>query len=548
MHTCPKCGAQFEGKFCPECGERYVETATCPNCGAPVVPDAKFCHECGHAYSAPVEPPAPQEEPAPIEPPAPQAAPIPYAPPTPQMAPMSAIPAQQTAPMPYVQPAQHMAPVLASVPKMKGMKKPYSEFTESERAVFLNSKVKRWRIHKTISFWSLWSIFPYTGSFLNPLIYLFTSWGRKTVDWNPGNLGKERKQMLGYTIANGILALAVFITLCVVSPILLGISELPDFAAPLIISLIGMIALMHIIGAVIGGTALPLGQELTILFYGRPDPIFEVDPPIITMPEVNRAMAVAVRTGEGASAKPAPDFYHIGAIGLSILYLIIAAIIVLTIAFGNKLTLENAQRIRFGESSYERWGHENVRDLFGDPYVEPGETLNDYRWEYFDGSYISLMDDYKALEEKAAEALMNGDFDKIESLEKDAEKIEAELSELEFTYLLVQFEEDETYGDFYVSSVLLDTSHHAMNVNVSGKSYLEAKFSKTTLYRLSDLETLELEVSYNDGSYWHVYVGDLLQFGEEDGSGRYSVSVTDPFGGTIKTTITLADGFSFDEN
>ena len=46
-HTCAACGAQFEGKFCPECGEKYVaeDTWTCPACGKECT--GKFCADCG---------------------------------------------------------------------------------------------------------------------------------------------------------------------------------------------------------------------------------------------------------------------------------------------------------------------------------------------------------------------------------------------------------------------------------------------------------------------------------------------------------------------
>ena len=46
-HTCPACGAQFEGKFCPECGEKYVaeDAWVCPTCGKECT--GKFCADCG---------------------------------------------------------------------------------------------------------------------------------------------------------------------------------------------------------------------------------------------------------------------------------------------------------------------------------------------------------------------------------------------------------------------------------------------------------------------------------------------------------------------
>ena len=46
--TCPKCGAQATGKFCPECGTKKPEADAgwvCPQCGTKAT--GKFCPECG---------------------------------------------------------------------------------------------------------------------------------------------------------------------------------------------------------------------------------------------------------------------------------------------------------------------------------------------------------------------------------------------------------------------------------------------------------------------------------------------------------------------
>ena len=53
--TCPNCGAVLpeESKFCLQCGEKFAPqaggTVVCPGCGK-TVPEGKFCNECGYKF------------------------------------------------------------------------------------------------------------------------------------------------------------------------------------------------------------------------------------------------------------------------------------------------------------------------------------------------------------------------------------------------------------------------------------------------------------------------------------------------------------------
>ena len=50
MNKCFKCGAEFDGVFCPQCGTKYEKENTCPNCQSVVDGGVKFCNYCGYQF------------------------------------------------------------------------------------------------------------------------------------------------------------------------------------------------------------------------------------------------------------------------------------------------------------------------------------------------------------------------------------------------------------------------------------------------------------------------------------------------------------------
>lgn len=51
MHKCFKCGTEFDGKFCPNCGSKWEEEKLCPQCGANLPGEARFCTQCGYSFA-----------------------------------------------------------------------------------------------------------------------------------------------------------------------------------------------------------------------------------------------------------------------------------------------------------------------------------------------------------------------------------------------------------------------------------------------------------------------------------------------------------------
>ncbi len=50
MNKCAKCGTEFEGNFCLECGTPSQAPKKCPKCGAELKENIKFCNNCGYSF------------------------------------------------------------------------------------------------------------------------------------------------------------------------------------------------------------------------------------------------------------------------------------------------------------------------------------------------------------------------------------------------------------------------------------------------------------------------------------------------------------------
>lgn len=55
MNKCTNCGTEFDGNFCPQCGQKRAGEITCPQCGSKLASDANFCVMCGHKIKSTVD-------------------------------------------------------------------------------------------------------------------------------------------------------------------------------------------------------------------------------------------------------------------------------------------------------------------------------------------------------------------------------------------------------------------------------------------------------------------------------------------------------------
>ncbi len=429
---------------CEQCGTEF-ESKFCPNCGAP----------------APLEQPAPSAEPAVA------AAPAPAAP--------AAAPAAP-------------APVQVS---------------EEARKITLAEKTKAWVARKGMLAGYTIGFFPAYGIFA-VLIGTILGFTPKMAEWNPGKLGKEKKNVLACTIAAAVLAVVMLI-----GGILLHLLALPalegaegvdyEFMSILFPVLVWFGFAAELGAVLLGALTLPLGNELVQGYYGRLDPIFEVDPPVVTVQELLRTLAIAEHN---RTYKKSQDKVRFGALGLILLYVVIIAIAVpvslYATPYTDHLTLENVKKIRLGTDKT------SVEIVLGEPHVSPGDDgPSKYSWEYVGGEYLKLEDKAADIMEKQEKALLDGDFEKVLSLEEDANELAEKARNLSYKRVVIEFDSDER-----VRSVLFNVSYRQSSDASATKSFYESEvsYSRSSCASMEEFNTIGATVSYSDGSYYTGYI------------------------------------------
>ncbi len=558
MQTCGKCGTQFEGKFCPNCGTPAQKF--CPNCGEPVGANVKFCSNCGQALSSP--PPAPVTEeqasskPAPLpteepheEPQAPAVPVLPVAEPTHEEPPAGHVPSPSAAP------AEDPGNAALCAQARLG---------QAHRRWMITQRIVRYFLAVALA--SLFSAYlalaasanPPSSSDTEPLLlamkvvfgigsvlafvfslalamggdrnaYVYGRWVRNDEsNWKPQKLKREtgfmQKLLIGALVAVPVSVIGAILLFSFMLPYC-GKYSLPSLIPPLSAALILLSVLMSFLGLLLSVFAKPQGEKVVTGYYGRPDPIYEKELPLYDQKEIIVAMNLAKR-GDIAVVNRKMDPNCILSIAVAVLYVIVAAIVVPFFSARNIFDLDKLQKIRIGTTTQEE-----VRELLGDPYTDPSEKESEFRWEYYDDNYQSLLK--RAAELTSKEIGDVSDFS--DALEESAELLE-EMAETEYRYICITFDADKK-----VTSVLYDSMHNGKQAH----SNATAELSRTNFTSAEQLNELTVKIIYTDGSYINQSLSAYEVF--HSGGTNYTLAFSDPFGTPFREYVTAAEGV-FPEN
>ncbi len=339
-------------------------------------------------------------------------------------------------------------------------------------------------------------------------------------DWNPARLGQERKKLCTRTIIGCFLA-----ALLLVGGILFHVLALPILTAPkpydvyalygetnpttwiwgiLVPVIIWLAFASEFAAALLGLFTLPLGEKLETGYYGKSDPIYEADIPVISIQETARSLALAKHNH---TQQITHDWVRIAALGVFLLYIVILVIAIPVTLLGgsrDRLTLENAMKIELGADK------KTVERIFGEPYVSPtahDQEPDKFTWEYMSDDYIELEEKAADLMEEQEKALLDGKLDKMVSLEEDIAEIKEQAKKLIYKRLTIEFDNDEK-----VSSLLLDVRYND-EIGLSAKksfSSSSVKISRTDCSSMEEFNTVAATVTYSDQSYYtgYIYTGN----------------------------------------
>ncbi len=552
MRFCPNCGASVpaESQFCPECGMRLAsEGASCPNCGAALAPDSRFCPECGTRIAAEEQPAA-----APVAPATPAEQEKIFCPncgtalaPDSQFCPECgtriaaeeqaiAAPAAPTAQQNLFCPNcgtafpadSQFCPecgtrvTLSSVPASAPLWNAAPAAIPGETNIAVAQKTAHLVVRLKMMMCFLFGCIFFYG--IVPIIVGIVMGLRKRSlsKWSPSELGGERRKVLGLTIAGAILA-AILLAGGIAYHILVipamsvrgassGIRVISLIYKSLLPTLIWFSFLSEIVTVVLGALTIPLCKQLAIGYYGKPDPGYTTDIPLVNLPESVRALEAAERS---RTVKKSHDWVRLAAALVMLLYLVAIVIAVPVSIFGGpkeKLTRENAEKIVLGATK------EDVKSIFGEPYLSPlqeSQEIDQFTWEYVTGDCKDYEKKLASLIEKRDKALADGNEDRYQSVMSEIEELTHDSYYLELRHLVVTFDANEE-----VSSVFFDDDYSGFYHSSDGKSLYESniEYSTTVCSSLEEFNNITVALTYHDNSYYIGYLptDNVTRFDDED--------------------------------
>ena len=448
MNKCTKCGTEFEGKFCPECGTAVSGKPGCPRCGSELNEGVKFCPNCGYNLI--------------------------------EQQPKADTPQSNVSMIVFDwrRLLQYLPIVFFGLWAV--LLWAFFASTVVDGDGFFVDKVNLYQMFKDSMMSDMYSaghaLVAFAAISNAYLILLVLAY------WK----GSRRTRNI-FTYASFALHIAVIICASVLSSQCKtftenGFEEMYGNLPAVVISLTAVFAFLQIVAMLLDK------------FFGNNDDSTQT---IATKKERKpiQVPKFIVSTGKWIRS-------HNGLTG--VLSVTIVAVIVLCtvlpITLGNIFRIGKVNQISLGDT------HEQVEAILGKPYAH---TSNDRQYNYYSKNATKILDKIYELSEQQ-DSITN--FDKLDKLIAQMEKLEEQLKLLDCKQITVNFAENK------VASLTLDTHVGKFDEKKISKIYLGAQsglINKNYTVDLMDIANGEIEehIEFTDGSYSLREVSDITVSG-----------------------------------